>query len=93
MNWIRFRQTVTNFVWCPKWYNGTENIHLDRDCFTMTSIPLYKVYEHFSNTTICCDLPVRVPQQTRDINPFNPEFTIVIFIHYKLRIVVAILDL
>ena len=26
-------------------------------------------------------------------NPFNPEFTIVIFIHYKPRIAVAILDL
>ena len=28
-----------------------------------------------------------------DINPFKPEFTIVIFIHYKPRIAVAILDL
>ena len=27
------------------------------------------------------------------INPFKPEFTIVIFIHYKPRIAVAILDL
>ena len=27
------------------------------------------------------------------INPFNPEFTIVIFIHYKPRIAAAILDL
>ena len=26
-------------------------------------------------------------------NPFNPKFTIVIFIHYKPRIAVAILDL
>ena len=26
-------------------------------------------------------------------NPFKPEFTIVIFIHYKPRIAVAILDL
>ena len=26
-------------------------------------------------------------------NPFKPEFTIVIFIHYKQRIAVAILDL
>ena len=26
-------------------------------------------------------------------NPFKPEFTIVIFIHYKPRIVLAILDL
>ena len=26
-------------------------------------------------------------------NPFNPEFTIVIFIHYKQQIAVAILDL
>ena len=29
----------------------------------------------------------------RVINPFKPEFTIVIFIHYKPRIAVAILDL
>ena len=27
------------------------------------------------------------------VNPFKPEFTIVIFIHYKSRIAVAILDL
>ena len=27
------------------------------------------------------------------INPFKPEFTIVIFIHYKLGIAVAILNL
>ena len=26
-------------------------------------------------------------------NPFKPEFTIVIFIHYKPRIAIAILDL
>ena len=29
----------------------------------------------------------------RFFNPFKPEFTIVIFIHYKPRIAVAILDL
>ena len=27
------------------------------------------------------------------LNPFKPEFTMIIFIHYKLRIAVAILDL
>ena len=27
------------------------------------------------------------------LNPFKPEFTIVIFVHYKPRIAVAILDL
>ena len=27
------------------------------------------------------------------VNPFNPEFTIVIFIHYTPRIAAAILDL
>ena len=27
------------------------------------------------------------------VNPFKPDFTIVIFIHYKPRIAVAILDL
>ena len=29
----------------------------------------------------------------RRLNPFKPDFTIVIFIHYKPRIAVAILDL
>ena len=29
----------------------------------------------------------------QSFNPFKPEFTIVIFIHYKPRIAVAILDL
>ena len=28
----------------------------------------------------------------RGLNPFKPEFTIVIFVHYKPRIAVAILD-
>ena len=32
-------------------------------------------------------------KQKEQINPFNPEFIIVIFIHYKPRIAVAILDL
>ena len=32
-------------------------------------------------------------QRRPSINPFKPEFTIVIFIHYKPRIAVAILDL
>ena len=31
--------------------------------------------------------------QTTYFNPFRPEYTIVIFIHYKSRIAVAILDL
>ena len=31
--------------------------------------------------------------KSANINPFTPEFTIVIFIHYKPRIAVAILDL
>ena len=30
---------------------------------------------------------------TNTFNPFKPEFTIIIFIHYKPRIAVAILDL
>ena len=33
------------------------------------------------------------PLSVETINPFKPEFTIVIFIHYKPRIAVAILDL
>ena len=31
--------------------------------------------------------------EVESVNPFKPEFTIVIFIHYKPRIAVAILDL
>ena len=31
--------------------------------------------------------------KTTNFNPFKPEFTIAIFIHYKPRIAVAILDL
>ena len=31
--------------------------------------------------------------KTLRVNPFKPEFTIVIFIHYKPQIAVAILDL
>ena len=36
---------------------------------------------------------VKTDGSCRDINPFKPEFIIVIFIHYKPRIAVAILDL
>ena len=35
----------------------------------------------------------RFNQAQMSINPFKPEFTIVIFIHYKSRIAAAILDL
>ena len=31
-------------------------------------------------------------EKKRGLNPFRPEFTIVIFIHHKSRIAVAILD-
>ena len=33
------------------------------------------------------------PQEKCSFNPFKPEFTNVIFIHYKPQIAVAILDL
>ena len=36
---------------------------------------------------------VAVEKMEKILNPFKPEFTIVIFIHYKPRIAVAILDL
>ena len=35
----------------------------------------------------------QILQRCEYVNPFNPEFTIVIFIHYKPRIAAAILDL
>ena len=37
--------------------------------------------------------PASVVPKSDVFNPFKPEFTIVIFIHYKPRIAVAILDL
>ena len=37
----------------------------------------------------CVNRVTRMPT----INPFNPEFTIVIFLNYKPRIAAAILDL
>ena len=41
----------------------------------------------FAVISVCCI------QKIEYGNPFKPEFTIVIFIHYKPRIAVAILDL
>ena len=41
------------------------------------------ILHHYTGHTVSSD----------GINPFKPEFTIVIFIHYKPRIAVAILDL
>ena len=37
--------------------------------------------------------PYHVWMYFKAVNPFEPEFTIVIFIHYKPRIAAAILDL
>ena len=37
--------------------------------------------------------PITFLAEVKYFNPFNPEFTIVIFIHYKPRITAAILDL
>ena len=42
--------------------------------------------------TLCKTL-VATRQRAVYINPFKPEFTIVIFIHYKPKIAAAILDL
>ena len=39
------------------------------------------------------DLQTRQFEEEMSINPFKPEFPIVIFIHYKPRIAVTILDL
>ena len=45
--------------------------------------PLFRLLANIDQT---CDLYIV-------LNPFSPEFTIVIFIHYKPRIAVAIPDL
>ena len=44
-------------------------------------------------TLVQCPVFARYRMSATAINPFKPEFTIVIFIHYKSRIAVAILDL
>ena len=44
------------------------------------------IWEVHMNYVFCCWNRIY-------FNPFNPEFTIVIFIHYKPRIAAAILDL
>ena len=50
---------------------------------------LIKLKECLSNS----HLKVNENKDELLFNPFRPEFTIVIFIHYKPRIAVAILDL
>ena len=51
------------------------------DNCTGINIPVFRT----KGKNVCaCVLP---------LDPFKPEFTIVIYIHYKLRIAVAILDL
>ena len=40
-----------------------------------------------------CVEKLQIYKQHRKLNAFKPEFTIVIFIHYKPRIAVAILNL
>ena len=44
-------------------------------------------------TLVQCPVFARYRMSATANNPFKPEFTIVIFIHYKSRIAVAILDL
>ena len=46
----------------------------------------------FGNDSVIDNLCARVGVFSSLINPFKPDFTIVIFIHYKSRIAVAILD-
>ena len=53
-------------------------------------------YLFFFSTNICkswCLDTHFLPNNSALGNPFNPEFTIVIFIHYKPQIAAAILDL
>ena len=52
-----------------------------------------------ANWDICDDFKLKHPwsldwyKTYQHLNPFKPEFTMVIFIHYQPRIAVAILDL
>ena len=53
---------------------------------------MYKAMYHIH--TVCQNrVSNNLKHPHRKPNPFKPEFTIVIFIHYKPRIAVAILDL
>ena len=61
--------------------------------------PMLWVYGHYKYFTLSLRGPTlyariwRLDSDARRFNPIKPEFTIVIFIHYKPRIAVAILDL
>ena len=48
---------------------------------------------HIDSTNDCTKKPNKRDTLNQCCNPFKPEFTIVIIIHYKPRIAVAILDL
>ena len=50
-------------------------------------------YDFHSLEVVGRDCEIQLQTGELLFNPFNPEFTIVIFIHYKPRIAVAILDL
>ena len=74
----------------------------------MMALPNYLPWEGYVLVVlICLSVCLYVPQITEKyetgmkhlpiasvcLNPFKPEFTIVIYIHYKPRIAVAIIDL
>ena len=63
--------------------------------FVSFSSPPYKFQLHSTvSGTFCQILGMKlIMADGQPLNPFGPEFTIVIFIHYKARIAVAILHL
>ena len=71
--------------------------------FTLNGLHIYSTGTVDPFTFTCRGHPLHCPRHaahtecgqrgSRAINPFNPEFTIIIFIHYKPRMAVATLDL
>ena len=56
-----------------------------------------KHYNHLHNTAylqliISQNVKIAMFYEEKAVNPFNPEFTIVIFINYKSRVAAAIID-
>ena len=88
-------------ILCPLGFIGCRPI----GHFTRWEIRLFNLHSPSQNTendhinplsanyVYSCVQPILFVLKTRTFNPFKPEFTIVIFIHYKPRIAVAILDL
>ena len=66
-------------------------------CFVMLTLAVLSyIIKHFTHLKLCLATTTNNFKWVKtdvQLNPLKPELTIVIFIHYKPRIAVAILDL